>query len=103
MAFTRWLRNRQDRFPLRRSRGHGRRAGPKTRARRCATTRPYLDEGPSLHACGLRLLGVGSMFMSDVTRILSAIEQGDPHAADQLLPLVYEDLRNLAAQRLAHE
>ena len=41
--------------------------------------------------------------MSEVTRILSAIEQGDPHAADQLLPLVYEELRNLAAQRLADE
>jgi RNA polymerase sigma factor (TIGR02999 family) len=41
--------------------------------------------------------------MSDVTHILSAIEQGDPHAADQLLPLVYEELRKLAAQRLAHE
>jgi hypothetical protein len=31
-------------------------------------------------------------FMSDVTRILSAIEQGDPHAAEQLLPLVYDEL-----------
>jgi RNA polymerase sigma factor (TIGR02999 family) len=41
--------------------------------------------------------------MSDVTRILSAIEQGDPHAADQLLPLVYDELRRLAAQRLAQE
>jgi RNA polymerase sigma factor (TIGR02999 family) len=41
--------------------------------------------------------------MSDVTRILSAIEQGDPHAAEQLLPLVYEELRQLAAQRLAQE
>jgi RNA polymerase sigma factor (TIGR02999 family) len=41
--------------------------------------------------------------MSDVTRILSAIEQGDPHAADQLLPLVYDELRKLAAQRLALE
>ena len=39
--------------------------------------------------------------MSDVTRILSAIEQGDPHAAEQLLPLVYEELRKLAAQKLA--
>jgi hypothetical protein len=38
--------------------------------------------------------------MSEVTRILSAIEQGDPHAAEQLLPLVYEELRKLAAQRL---
>jgi len=41
--------------------------------------------------------------MSDVTRILSAIEQGDPHAAEQLLPLVYEELRKLAALRLAEE
>jgi RNA polymerase sigma factor (TIGR02999 family) len=41
--------------------------------------------------------------MSDVTRILSDIEQGDPHAAEQLLPLVYDELRRLAAQRLAHE
>jgi RNA polymerase sigma factor (TIGR02999 family) len=41
--------------------------------------------------------------MSDVTQILSAIEQGDPHAAEQLLPLVYDELRKLAAQRLAHE
>jgi RNA polymerase sigma factor (TIGR02999 family) len=41
--------------------------------------------------------------MSDVTRVLSAIEQGDPHAVDQLLPLVYEELRKLAAQRLARE
>jgi RNA polymerase sigma factor (TIGR02999 family) len=39
----------------------------------------------------------------DVTRILSAIEQGDPLAAGQLLPLVYEELRTLAAQRLAQE
>jgi RNA polymerase sigma factor (TIGR02999 family) len=41
--------------------------------------------------------------MSDVTRILSAIEQGDPRAAEQLLPLVYDELRKLAAQRLARE
>ena len=41
--------------------------------------------------------------MNEVTRILSAIEQGDPHAASQLLPLVYEELRKLAAQKLAHE
>jgi RNA polymerase sigma factor (TIGR02999 family) len=42
--------------------------------------------------------------MSDeVTRILSAIEQGDPSAADQLLPLVYGELRALAARQLAHE
>jgi RNA polymerase sigma factor (TIGR02999 family) len=41
--------------------------------------------------------------MSDVTHILSAIEQGDPRAAAQLLPLVYDELRKLAAQRLAQE
>jgi RNA polymerase sigma factor (TIGR02999 family) len=41
--------------------------------------------------------------MSDLTRILSAIEQGDPHAAEKLLPLVYDELRQLAAQRLAQE
>jgi RNA polymerase sigma factor (TIGR02999 family) len=42
-------------------------------------------------------------FMSDVTRILGAIEKGDAHAADQLLPLVYDKLRKLAAAKLAHE
>ena len=41
--------------------------------------------------------------MNDVTCILSAIEQGDPHAAEQLLPLVYDELRKLAAQKLAQE
>jgi RNA polymerase sigma factor (TIGR02999 family) len=41
--------------------------------------------------------------MIDVTRILSAVEQGDPGAADQLLPLVYDELRKLAARKLAHE
>jgi RNA polymerase sigma factor (TIGR02999 family) len=41
--------------------------------------------------------------MSDVTRILSAIDQGDPHAAAQLLPLVYDELRQLAAAKLAQE
>jgi RNA polymerase sigma factor (TIGR02999 family) len=41
--------------------------------------------------------------MSDVTRILSAIERGDANATDQLLPLVYEELRVLAAQRLSQE
>jgi RNA polymerase sigma factor (TIGR02999 family) len=41
--------------------------------------------------------------MSEVTRILSAVEQGDPHAAEQLLPLVYQELRRLAAERLAAE
>jgi RNA polymerase sigma factor (TIGR02999 family) len=41
--------------------------------------------------------------MNDVTRVLTAIERGDPQAAEQLLPLVYDELRRLAAQRLAQE
>src|SRR5437016_3097811 len=41
--------------------------------------------------------------MNEVTRILSAIEQGDPQVAEQLLPLVYGELRRLAAQKLARE
>jgi RNA polymerase sigma factor (TIGR02999 family) len=41
--------------------------------------------------------------MTEATRILSAIEQGDPQAAEKLLPLVYDELRRLAAQKLAHE
>src|SRR4051812_19315453 len=41
--------------------------------------------------------------MSEVTRVLSAIEKGDPHAAEQLLPLVYDELRKLAGQKMAQE
>src|SRR6059036_408633 len=41
--------------------------------------------------------------MSDVTRILDRAAQGDPKAADELLPLVYEELRKLAAHRMANE
>jgi RNA polymerase sigma factor (TIGR02999 family) len=41
--------------------------------------------------------------MKEVTTILSAIEQGDPHAAEQLLPLVYDELRKLAALQMAHD
>src|SRR3982750_267115 len=41
--------------------------------------------------------------MNDVTRLLSAIEDGDPQAAERLLPLVYDELRKLAARRLARE
>jgi RNA polymerase sigma factor (TIGR02999 family) len=56
---------------------------------------------------GVRLLArvASGIFrpMSEVTRILSAIEQGDPHAAAQLLPLVYDELRQLAAAKLAQE
>ena len=42
-------------------------------------------------------------FMSDVTHILSAIEAGEPSGTEQLLPLVYDELRKLAAQKLAQE
>ena len=41
--------------------------------------------------------------MDAITWVLNAIEQGDPHAAEQLLPLVYDELRKLAAQKLAQE
>src|SRR5207247_2855039 len=41
--------------------------------------------------------------MSEVTRILDQLQQGDPHAAEQLLPLVYDELRKLAAERMANE
>jgi hypothetical protein len=46
---------------------------------------------------------VGNVSMNDVTRILSAVEQRDAGAAEQLLPLVHDELRKLAAQRLARE
>jgi DNA-binding GntR family transcriptional regulator len=41
--------------------------------------------------------------VSDVTKIIHAIEAGDPHAAAELLPMVYDELRGLAARRLAEE
>ena len=41
--------------------------------------------------------------MNDVTRLLSSIERGDPQAAEQLLPLVYDELRRLASTKMAHE
>src|SRR5262245_23460464 len=41
--------------------------------------------------------------MPDVTQLLQAIDKGDPHAAEELLPLVYDELRRLAAQKLAQE
>ena len=60
-------------------------------------------EGAGFYVGDLRSGGICSIGMSDVTRILSAIEQGDPHAAAELLPLVYNELRQLAAARFAHE
>ena len=41
--------------------------------------------------------------MNDITQILAAVDQGDPHAAERLLPLVYDELRKLAAQKMAQE
>src|SRR5262245_8143882 len=57
----------------------------------------------AIAGCSLSPQQLCSQVMSEVTRILSAIEQGDQHAAEQLLPLVYDELRQLAAQKLAHE
>ncbi len=54
----------------------------------------WFESSPG-HSCGVD--------MSDVTRILNAIERGDAQATDRLLPLVYEELRLLAAQRLLNE
>src|SRR5712691_8180153 len=65
-----------------------------------------LMPGVATHlASGLRWRSAGGMLslMSDVTRILSQIEQGDPRAAEKLLPLVYDELRKLAAVKLAQE
>src|SRR5262245_56707392 len=45
----------------------------------------------------------GGLTMDAISEVLNAIGQGDPHAASQLLPLVYDELRQLAAQKLAHE
>jgi RNA polymerase sigma factor (TIGR02999 family) len=66
-----------------------------------ATRRPWVKFGPKPCWCACGWLS--SIAMSDVTRILSAIEQGDPQASEQLLPLVYEELRRLAALKLAQE
>jgi RNA polymerase sigma factor (TIGR02999 family) len=56
-------------------------------------------------ARALQMQRAGDMlwFMSDVTRILSAVEAGDPSAAEELLPLIYDELRQLAALKLALE
>ena len=56
-----------------------------------------------LNACEAPAARVSSCLMADVTELLSAMEAGDPRAAGQLLPLVYDELRRLAAQRLDQE
>lgn len=61
-------------------------------------------QSPRLQIVCLNSTGsVNSPLMSDVTQILNAIEQGDPQAARQLLPVVYDELRKLATHKLAHE
>ena len=64
--------------------------------------------GYQLHRMAAIIAGIvvpclGAAPMSDVTRVLSAIEQGDPSAAEQLLPLVYDELRKLAASNMSRE
>src|SRR3954470_15067937 len=72
--------------------------------KKCFATAP-----PQGYAGATRLLSASilcaplSATMNDVTQILNAVHEGNPHAAEQLLPLVYEELRRLAAQRLAQE
>src|SRR5262245_27229394 len=72
-------------------------------------SRPALSvwSGPTTISCtsadAIHVLARLAIRMNAVTRILSAIEQGAPHAAEQLLPLVYDELRKLAAQKLARE
>jgi RNA polymerase sigma factor (TIGR02999 family) len=61
-----------------------------------------IDETGTLKTCRHKIKRSESA-MSEVTRILSAIERGDSHIAEQLLPLVYDELRILAAQKLAQE
>src|SRR5207302_301611 len=83
-------------------RGNGKEPGDSSGS----TRTPVKDSGPvpgsnRRISAGFSILSVPPM--SEVTRILSAIEQGDPHAAEQLLPLVYDELRQLAAHRLVRE
>jgi RNA polymerase sigma factor (TIGR02999 family) len=72
-----------------------------------AAMRPAGPPSILFHNPANRLLPVARSFMldrmTDVTRILSAIVQGNPHAAEQLLPLVYDELRKLATQKIARE
>ena len=61
---------------------------------------PFLRQRrPAARATGM----AGGGTMDAITQVLNAIERGDPHAASQLLPLVYEELRKLAAERMAQE
>lgn len=72
--------------------------------RSARNTKKYRFCGPwaAILSAGFRRY-LAAPLMNEVTRILCAVEQGDPHAAEQLLPLVYGELRKLAAQKLAQE
>jgi hypothetical protein len=61
---------------------------------------PVLAQGVG-RACSAETFALLVSLMTEVTHILSAIQQGDPRAAERLLPLVYDELRKLAAQKLA--
>src|SRR5262245_36886157 len=82
-----------------------------TRHRRSRIGPLYLSPTPKLEdrqqSLGAATIVITVVFrgtaMNDVTQILSRIESGDPAASEQLLPLVYEELRNLASQRIAQE
>jgi RNA polymerase sigma factor (TIGR02999 family) len=63
----------------------------------------FFSRGPILHGVDTAPARLVALPMSDVTGILSKIESGDPSAAEQLLPLVYDELRKLAAAKLAGE
>src|SRR5690242_17366738 len=71
---------------------------PRPTAPLCA--RPCVRGVPAARALGR---AGGRLAMDAITRMLNAIDQGDPSAAEQLLPIVYEELRRLAAQKLAQE
>jgi RNA polymerase sigma factor (TIGR02999 family) len=64
---------------------------------------PLFSENADLIVAANRVSRYALRAVSEITRILSAIEQGEPQAAEQLLPLIYDELRRLAAQRLAQE
>lgn len=68
-----------------------------------ATAEGQLKRPTAAGVCYRAPCRLSSTAMSDVTGILSAVERGDPHAAEKLLPLVYDELRKLAAQKLAQE
>src|SRR4029077_19853672 len=81
---------------------HGRMPSRRRSPRPAASlvTRPFGRGAPAAPARGS---SGGARTMDTITKVLNAIEHGDPHAAEQLLPLVYDELRKLAAAKLAHE